>query len=205
MDDSLPMPGHPVDGPGAAAADPAAFDAFVTLRAEYLVRLARGLLADPHLAEDVVQEVLVNAYRHWGRVTSREHPDAYVRRMLVNASLSFRRRAAARRELAAGHLGRDEKAGPDAAAQVDDREAFMPLLRRLPSKQRAALVLRYYEDLPDEEIARAMGISLGGVRSNVFRGLASLRRMLDEGDAPASAADAGRSTTGTTTGREQER
>src|ERR687885_386528 len=104
VDDSLSMPAHEADDAETVAGDVAAFDAFVTLRAEYLVRLARGLLSDPQLAEDVVQEVLVKAHRHWERVTSREHPDAYVRRMLVNAALSFRRRAAARREFAAEHL-----------------------------------------------------------------------------------------------------
>src|SRR3954451_12270612 len=72
------------------------FGAFVAARGQKLVRMARGLLRDPHTAEDVVQEVLVKAHQHWATICSRESPEAYVRRMLVNASTSFWRRAVRR-------------------------------------------------------------------------------------------------------------
>ncbi len=154
------------------------FDAFVAARGAALVRIARGLLRDPHHAEDVVQEVLVKAHQHWGTITTRENPDAYVRRMLVNATTSFWRRAA-RREFTVDSTAMPALCGPDEAARVDDRDLVLALLRRLPAKQRAVIVLRHYEGLPDAEIAQIMGTSVVTVRSNVHRGLASLRAMLE--------------------------
>ncbi len=160
------------------------FDAFVQARGAVLLRLARGMLRDPQHAEDVVQDVLVNVHRHWAKIVAQDVPDAYVRRMLVNACTSFWRRAA-RRELAAPDLRVtqlvDGRGGvPDAAGPLADRAQVVALLRRLPARQRAAIVLRHYEGMADAEVADVMGTSVQTVRSNVHRGLASLRRMLDE-------------------------
>lgn len=160
------------------------FDAFVAARAGALVRSARGLLRDPQHAEDVVQDVLVKVHRHWDTIVRQEVPDAYVRRMLVNACTSFWRRAARRERSVpddALSLVVDRRgAAPDESHRVDERELMLSLLRRLPAKQRAVLVLRHYEGLPDAEVAAVMGTSVQTVRSNVHRGLAALRVMMTE-------------------------
>ncbi|MGZ4602878.1 MAG: SigE family RNA polymerase sigma factor [Kineosporiaceae bacterium] len=151
------------------------FEAFVEARGGALVRVARGLLRDPHHAEDVVQDVLVKAHQHWAYIVARESPDAYVRRMLVNAATSFWRRAV-RREHAVAVL--PVTLGPDEAAAFDERDRMLAALRRLPPKQRAVLVLRHYEGLADADIARILRTSVATVRSNAHRGLANLRDQL---------------------------
>jgi RNA polymerase sigma-70 factor (sigma-E family) len=165
------------EAPNWAPASVDDFDAYVLARGDALVRLARGLLKDPHHAEDVVQEVLAKAHQRWGTIVTRDSPDAYVLRMVLNASTSFWRRAA-RREFAVDDASLPDRAGPDGAIQIDDRSLLVMLLRGLPPKQRAVLVLRHYQDMPDDEIARVMGVSIGTVRSNAHRGLARMRRAL---------------------------
>ncbi len=160
------------------------FDAFVAARGQRLVRMARGLLRDPHHAEDVVQEVLVKAHQHWATICNRESPDAYVHRMLVNAATSFWRRAA-RREFSLDSDAWPVVSAPDEAARVDERDRLLAALRRLPPKQRAVIVLRHYEGLPDEEIAVVMGTSVVTVRTNIHRGLAHLRALLGESEGVA--------------------
>jgi RNA polymerase sigma-70 factor (sigma-E family) len=155
------------------------FVEFAGSRGPALVRLARGLLRDPHQAEDVVQDVLARALVHWGRVSSADDPDAYVRRMVVNACTSWFRRAA-RREFAHDAATLPERAVADPTGDVDERDRVVALLRQLPTKQRAALVLRHYEGLPDAEIARLLGSSEVSVRTNAHRGMATLRRLLAE-------------------------
>ena len=165
------------------------FDAFVQARGAVLLRLARGMLRDPQHAEDVVQDVLVSVHRNWSKIVRQDVPDAYVRRMLVNACTSFWRRAV-RREHAAADVQVAELvdrggAVEDASGVLAERAQVMALLRRLPAKQRAVLVLRHYEGLNDSEVADVMGTSVQTVRSNVHRGLASMRRMLAEVDGDA--------------------
>jgi RNA polymerase sigma-70 factor (sigma-E family) len=173
---------------GRAAGTDADFAEFAGRCGPGLVRLARGLLRDPYQAEDVVQDVLAKTLVQWWRVSAADDPDAYVRRMVVNACTSWFRRAA-RREFAhdAGTL--PERPIADPSAQVDERDHLVALLRRLPTKQRAVLVLRHYEGLPDAEIARLLGSSEVSVRTNAHRGLNSLRRFLAEttgpGDGPS--------------------
>jgi RNA polymerase sigma-70 factor (sigma-E family) len=169
--------------PGEAVADEAAFAEFVATRGPRLVRLARGLLRDPHQAEDVVQDVLAKTLVQWRRISSADDIDAYVRRMVVNACTSWFRRAV-RREHAHDTATLPEHAHPlDVARQVADRDRVVGLLRRLPAKQRTVLVLRHYEGMPDAEIARLLGTTEVTVRSNAHRGLASLRRLMTEDDA----------------------
>jgi len=163
---------------GAGMAD---FEDFVAARGPALVRIARGLLKDPHQAEDVVQDVLAKALVKWTTVQRADDPDAYVRRMVVNACTSFFRRAA-RREHARDHDSLPERSVRDASGDVAERDRMLELLRRLPAKQRAVLVLRHYEGLPDAEIADLLGTSPVTVRSNAHRGLAALRSMI-EGEA----------------------
>lgn len=178
---ALPWATGESDGTGEGHVD---FDAFVAARGAHLVRTARRLLRDPHDAEDLVQDVLVKAHQHWATICSRENPEAYLRRMIVNAVTSFWRRAV-RRELAVPASDLPATAGPDEAARLDERDRMMLALRALPPKQRAVLVLRHYEGLADDEIARIMRTSVQTVRSNVHRGLANLRTQLTrlhEGD-----------------------
>jgi RNA polymerase sigma-70 factor (sigma-E family) len=155
------------------------FAEFATSRGPGLVRLARGLLRDPYQAEDVVQDVLAKALVQWGRVSSADDPDAYVRRMVVNACTSWFRRAA-RREYAYDSTTLPERPVADPTDRVDERDRMVALLRRLPAKQRAALVLRHYEGMPDSAIAELLGSSEVSVRTNAHRGLATLRRLITE-------------------------
>lgn len=171
--------GGVVVGGGRASAVPLDFEEYVVARGPALVRLARGLLRDPHSAEDVVQDVLAKALVKWQRIESVDDPDAYLRRMVVNATTSFWRRAV-RREYPHEHERLPDRRTDDAADSVVGRDQMLALLRRLPTKQRAVLVLRHYEGLPDAEIADLLGTSPVTVRTNAHRGLAALRAMLDE-------------------------
>lgn len=155
------------------------FEQFVAARGPALVRLARGLLRDPHHTEDVVQDVLAKALVKWGRIQRADDPDAYVRRMVVNATTSFFRRAV-RRERAYENDWLPEGRHPYGAGELAERMRMMTLLRDLPTKQRAVLVLRHYEGMPDAEIADLLSCSPVTVRSNAHRGLATLRRRLDD-------------------------
>jgi RNA polymerase sigma-70 factor (sigma-E family) len=159
----------------------------VATRGAGLVRLARGLLRDPHQAEDVVQDVLAKTLVQWGRISTTADVDAYVRRMVVNACTSWFRRAVRRERAQDTSTMPDRVVSWDLAIAVTDRDRLVGLLRRLPSRQRTVLVLRHFEGIPDAEIARRLGTSEVTVRSNVHRGLVSLRRIMAEDDA----ADAG--------------
>jgi RNA polymerase sigma-70 factor (sigma-E family) len=174
-----------VDARGDVAASPVDqrldFEEFVALRGPALVRLARGLLRDPHLAEDVVQDVLARALLQWPRVSAARDVDAYVRRMVVNACTSWFRRAARRERVTDQPLVLDRPEG-DRTDQFVDRDLLLALLRRLPTKQRTVLVLRHYEGLPDADIARTLGCSEVTVRSNAHRGLARLRVLITEAE-----------------------
>lgn len=156
---------------------PGSAEEFAATRGPALVRLARGLLKDPHHAEDVVQDVLAKVWVSWSRIERTDDPDAYVRRMVVNASTSFWRRAV-RRERPTAHEVLPDPGTGDRAGQHAETDQMLALLRRLPDKQRSVLVLRHYEGLPDVEIADLLGCSPVTVRSNAHRGLASLRAML---------------------------
>ena len=169
------------DVAASAVEDPLDFEAFVALRGPALVRLARGLLRDPQLAEDVVQDVLARALLQWSRVSAARDVDAYVRRMVVNACTSWFRRAARRERVTDQALVLDRPVG-DRTDQFVDRDLLIALLRRLPTKQRAVLVLRHYEGLADSDIARTLNCSEVTVRSNAHRGLARLRELMAELD-----------------------
>ena len=150
------------------------FEQFVAAQGTALLRLAFVLTGDRHLAEDLAQTALADAYRHWKKVTAAQDPAAYVRRMLVNAHLSWRRRrSSTERPTDLPDTSADRAAGPgDALAERDQLRA---LLAGLAPRARTVLVLRYYADLDDAAIAEAMGISQSAVRSTASRALASLR------------------------------
>ena len=149
------------------------FEDYVAARGQALVRFAYVLTLDPHLAEDLAQSVLADVYRHWGRVSRAEHVDAYVRKAVVNAHLSWRRRRSSG-EVPTDLLTRREGVVDEFEA-VAERDGTRMLLRGLAPRARTVLVLRYYVDLDDQAIAELMGISVSGVRATASRALASIR------------------------------
>lgn len=157
------------------------FDEVVESSERRLLRVALMLSGGVHSAEDLVQTVLARAHRQWDRIGSLDHPEAYLRTMVVNEFLSWRRRLK-NRELPIAEFdetGFDETvATEDFSSRQAERDATWRLLAELPRRQRAVLVLRYYEDLPDDEIASILGCSASTVRSNAARGLAGLRANL---------------------------
>ncbi|GFJ94759.1 SigE family RNA polymerase sigma factor [Phytohabitans rumicis] len=150
-----------------------AFDEFVRSRSVPLLRVAYLLTGDRHAAEDLLQEVLEQLYVRWRRVHA--SPEAYARKALVNRAANRWRRRARRPERALGDL---DPPTPDHAGDVALREAVITALRAVPPRQRAAVVLRYLEDLPVAEVAQALDCSEGAVKSHTSRGLARLREEL---------------------------
>ena len=148
------------------------FEEFVAARGQALLRFAYVLTADAHLAEDVVQSALVKALKHWGRVESSNAPEAYVRRIIVT-TLADHWRKSSSSEVAADVP--DARTEPDPADRIGSADEMWRALAVLAPKQRAVLVLRYYADLSDDDIARQLGISAVTVRTQASRALATLR------------------------------
>jgi RNA polymerase sigma-70 factor (sigma-E family) len=155
------------------------FEEFAATRLDAVVRFATVLTNDRGLAEEVVQEVLIRAHRRWTQIESLDQPEAYVRRMIVNEFYSWRRkwarivpRSSDELALLDAQSGRTE---PDHATTIAERRTLLAEVAKLPRKQRAVLVLRYYEGLPDAEIATTLGCSETTVRGYAFRALKSLR------------------------------
>jgi RNA polymerase sigma-70 factor (sigma-E family) len=153
--------------------DEAGFTSFVHERSTGLLRTAVLLAGgDRGHAEDLLQGVLERMYAHWDRI---DGPEAYARRALAHAAVNRWRTRRRRPELP---LLDPDAGGPvpgDGAAAVDLRDALVRALLTLPPRQRAVLVLRYFDDLPEAEVARALGCSVGTVKSAASRGLATLR------------------------------
>ncbi|WP_327639946.1 SigE family RNA polymerase sigma factor [Kribbella sp. NBC_00482] len=149
------------------------FDEWVAQRGAALLRFAYLLTRDHARAEEAVQDALIAAYSRWTRICRGQDPEAYVRRSIVNADISRWRRFL-RRETPTADLT-PSGSGPDHAETQAEQDAVWALCATLPSKQRAAVVLRYYEDLPDADIAKILGCSPATVRSQIHRALASLR------------------------------
>lgn len=156
------------------------YEEFVAARLPAVLRYATALTGSPPLAEDVVQEVLVRAQARWRRISAAERPEAYVRRMVLNEYLGWRRRRASRDVLTApADLELVGPAVADPAEAHGERDRMRLALATLPRRQRAVLVLRFYEGLTDVEIAADLGCSAGTVRSHASRALATLRAALD--------------------------
>jgi RNA polymerase sigma-70 factor (sigma-E family) len=154
------------------------FDEFVHGRGRALLRFAYVLSGDAHLAEDLVQEVLARVHRRWDKITTMDHPEAYVRAAIVRQFLSWRRRRASTEAILSEV---PEPAGLDEPQQrVLARDQMWRLLAGLPRAQRAVLVLRFYCDLPDDEIATVLGRAESTVRSQASRALARMRTMMAE-------------------------
>lgn len=144
-----------------------------------LLRYAVVLTGDRHLAQDVVQEVLARAHVRWDRIGDTDAPEAYVRRMVLNEYLSWRRSWATRNVYAVGErlADFDDARGGvgDHAQKVVEADELWNRLATLGRAQRAVLVLRYYEQLDDETIAGLVGCCPATVRSHAARGLRNLR------------------------------
>jgi RNA polymerase sigma-70 factor (sigma-E family) len=146
------------------------FAEFVTVRSPRLLRTAYLLTHDWAAAEDLLQTALVKAWSAWRRLDG--DPEPYVRRILVNTYSSWWQRRW-RGEQATGEV--PESTLDDPHATVDERDRVWRALLRLPRRQRAVVVLRYFEDLPEVEIAELLGVSAGTVKSQAAKGLAKLR------------------------------
>lgn len=153
--------------------DPADFAEFVRRHSTTLLRSAYLLTGDRVDAEELVQDTLVRLYSNWRRVMAADVPLAYVRRSLTNNFLNGRRRRSATDLLFAEppEHGYD----PDIGGRLSDQELVRTLLDGLSDKQRAVLVLRYFDDLDDVEIAEVVGCRRGTVRSIISRSLSQLR------------------------------
>lgn len=157
---------HP--GPTTAHAD---FDGFVAARATALLRYGALLFGNRRDAEDALQEALEKAWRRWDQL-SRTSPDAYVRTCLLNAA----RDAARRRRIRLGAAPKLFTRPPSAeTAAVDLRDGLLQALAQLPPRQRAIVLLRYWLDMAEADVARELGCSIGTVKSQAARGLARLR------------------------------
>ncbi|MDQ1465120.1 MAG: hypothetical protein QOC73_2061 [Actinomycetota bacterium] len=156
------------------------FEEFVSEAGRGLLRFAHVLTLERFSAEDLTQDTLVRVGLAWSRVRPDGNPVAYSRKTMVNLFLNGRRRA---RELPSGSASDVADTTPSRASttdpamnQVDDAQLVRELLRRLSPKQRSAVALRYLLDLPDSEIAAWLGCSEPTVRSQISRGLATMRR-----------------------------
>ncbi|MFG3589928.1 SigE family RNA polymerase sigma factor [Streptomyces sp. NPDC047990] len=152
------------------------FDDFVAARWSALMHLARLLSGgDRHRAEDLLQEALVKLWFVWPRIAD-EAPEAYVRKVLARAAA----RSARRRWWGERPVERlpDLPQAVDESAAVVERSRLETALAQLPPRQRAAVVLRYYQDLPEKQVAEALGCPLGTARSHASRGVARLRQIL---------------------------
>ena len=156
------------------------FEAWMASRQRRLLATAYLLTGDPHGAEDLVQTTLAKVYLAWDRVSAAESVDAYARKMLVNEHTSGWRRLWRHREVVSDTSTHDV---PVHGEQYDGvRATLWDAVRSLPERQRAVVVLRYYEQLSEKETADVLGISTGTVKSQASRALASLRTHLGDRD-----------------------
>lgn len=153
------------------------FSAFVHRSSEELLRVAWYLTGDVHRAQDLVQASLVKTYLKWHKIEA-GGALAYTRRILANERISQWR--STRAEVLIESPGQSRRGPLDSMAQLDTSEALIGVLRSLPEQQRRVVVLRYYCDLSERQVAQELGISTGTVKSNAARGLAALRRHIGQ-------------------------
>lgn len=156
------------------------YEEFADARLAALVRYAVMLTGDPDQAQDLVQDTMVRVQLNWRRVQRADSPERYVRRMLTNQYIDWRRGSWMRRVLLWAEPQDNVAAIIDHAQVNAERDQIWCWLAQLPRRQRAVLVLRYYEDLPDAEIAEILGCAIGTVRASISRALATLRAQLVE-------------------------
>ena len=150
------------------------FRAFVAARGHALIRTAYLLTGDQQLAEDLVQTSLERAVRHWSAIRDPGAAEAYVRRTMYREQVSlWRRRRVTELSSATVPEPRTSGSGDD---RVEDRLAMREVLMQLSRRQRAVLVLRYFEDRTEQQVADTLGISVGTVKSTNHKALSRLRR-----------------------------
>jgi RNA polymerase sigma-70 factor (sigma-E family) len=150
------------------------FREYVAARQAVLFRSAVLLTGNRHDAEDLLQTALTRLAARWQAVRRTGTPDAYVRKIMYHQRISWWRRRRHGGEYASGELP-DVRDQGDLAGDSALRLALANVLRQLTPKQRAVVILRYYEDLPEAEVARILGCTVGTVRSQTYRTLARLR------------------------------
>jgi RNA polymerase sigma-70 factor (sigma-E family) len=156
------------------------FEEFVTARTGALLRYAHVLTGDRHRAEDLVQSALASCYRHWRRIGDAE-AERYVRRAVLNAYLSWWRRPVRRRETSVDDITTLVDArvsGLGADAGLDVRDEVWRAMAELPPRQRAVLVLRYFEDLTEVEAAAVLHVNVGTIKSQHSKAMRALRLTL---------------------------
>jgi len=163
--------------PTIAHTDTLTYEEYAAAAWPSLYRRAYLLSGNHADAEDLAQQTLIKTHGAWSRVSRAESPNAYVRRILTNTFLSMKRPKGSRLELLAGESA-PEPVGP-LVEGPEERMALWPHVRALPPRQRAVIVLRYYEQLNEAEIADALGCSRGNVKSTAHRALQNLRTALD--------------------------
>ncbi len=175
--ESWPVPTVPYDGQRTGAGqvredEREAFDAFVRARLPELLRFGRALTGSPEAAADLVQDALERTLLSWGRLESRDEPEGYVRRIMVNRNISIWRK-----------FGRERPTDVIIESGTEDRHFDSDLwqaIRQLPTKQRAVIALRYYDDMSEADIARTLGCSVGTVKSQASKALDKLRRLVPQ-------------------------
>lgn len=160
--------------------DRSQFAEFARARAGALHRAAYLMVGDSQLAQDLVQEALTKTYAAWPRLRDPQNAEAYCRKAITTTAISWFRRKGWNNERPTEHLPEDTSgvAGPEPS--VSDRDAVWRALLALPPRQRATLVLRFYEDLTEAQTAQTMGCAVGTVKSQVSAGLAKLRSLLGD-------------------------
>jgi RNA polymerase sigma-70 factor (sigma-E family) len=156
------------------------FERFAAGAVDDLLRTGYLVVWDLAEAEDLVQESLMRVAKRWPKVRSMDHPVAYARRILVNLALDGAERRARRRLELDGQpvAERADEASSRALGRIDTQSELVQALANLPPRQRAVIVLRYFVDLPEAEVAATLGCSLGTVKSTASRGLARLEQEL---------------------------
>ena len=160
------------------------FGEYVASRRTALLRAAYAMTGDQHQAEDLLQTALVKTMVAWPRIREPHAADAYVRRVMSNQTVSWSRQRWRSQEQPTDRLPEPRRAPAaevnplDSALSSDQRAQLWNIVQTLPAKQRAAVVLRYYEDMGEADVARVLGCSVGTVKSNASRGIAALRERL---------------------------
>ncbi|MET9341445.1 SigE family RNA polymerase sigma factor [Nonomuraea sp. NPDC003804] len=160
-----------------------AFAEYVAARGTSLLRLAYLSCGSREEAEDVLQTALERAYRSWHRLRKDVDPEPYVRRIIVNTAINRARRRAVLRFIPMGTLPEVPVAGADAGVEL--RQVLADGLRLLPPRQRAVVVLRYWEDLTEAQTAETLGCAVGTVKSQTAKALAKLRGLIVMDEVPS--------------------
>ena len=167
------------------AATRTSFEHFVATNADGLLRTAHLITADQTEAEDLVQECLMKIATRWSRIGEMEQPLAYTRRILVRMAIRDAK-ARQRRKTELDAKTADDQTHPDTAELFGARDELFAALRKLTPRQRAILVLRYFHDLSEEQVAQTLGCSTGTIKNTTSRSLTHLRELVRPATTPGA-------------------